>query len=327
MKENNENRIPIELIAAMLSGEASEQELRDLDKWIAQSEENQKIISEYKKLWQKSAEINPSDPIDSNEEWDRFSAANSVNGESGRKIRTLHLLRRIAVAASVIIILGIGSILTYNSVKYEKVLAANEREAIKLPDGSMATLYPGSSIKYPKKFNNDSRPVKLDGEAFFEVIKDSLRTFSVSSSDMIVRVLGTSFNVEAFLDREIFNVVVKEGKVAVSKSSGQEKTKYLLPGQKASFNRTDKIINKQENNDINYDAWHTGKIVFENTGLKELAATLSKVYMADIQVISRAVDQNISVSFDNRPLEYILSTIEATLDVEIVKENAAIIIK
>ena len=205
-------------------------------------------------------------------------------------------------------------------------MAGTSTETIKLPDGSLATLYPGSGIKYPKKFNDKSRPIKLEGEAFFKVIKDSLRTFSVSSSDMMVKVLGTSFNVEAYYGSKIFNVVVEEGKVAVSNRE-EELTEYLLPGQKASFNRDAKDIIKTLNKDLNFNAWRTRKIVFDNSSLEELAATLSKTYFTDIQVMTLARDQNISVIFEDKTLDYILNTIEATLDVNIVKENDRVLIK
>ncbi len=326
MKESNENRVPIDLIAAMLSGEASKQELSDLDLWIAQSVKNRKIISEYRSLWLKSGKINPVDSIDVNSEWDTFQANRSTEKKSTPLYRTIPLLRKLAVAASVIVILGFASLLGYNAIKYENVVAKTLAELIELPDGSKATLYPGSGIKYPKKFDDHSRAIKLEGEAFFEVIKDSLRVFSVSSSDMIVKVLGTSFNVEAYHNSQIFNVVVEEGKVAVS-DRAEEKTEYILPGQKASFNREAKEITKSVNKDINFNAWRTHKIVFDNSSLEEIAATLSKAFFIDIQVISKAKDQTISVSFEEKTLEYILNTIEATLEVDIIKEKNRILIK
>jgi transmembrane sensor len=326
MKESKENRVPFDLIAAMLSSEASSQQISDLDEWIAQSEKNQKIVSEYSNLWHKSGSINPADSSDVNSEWAKFLSERSDNKKTDPQYSSIYLFRNIAVAACIIVLLGLTGILSYNSFKFENVVAGTNLEIINLPDGSIATLYPGSRIKYPKKFKGQSRPVKLEGEAFFNVIRDSLRTFSVSSSEMIIKVLGTSFNVEAYHSNKIFNVVVEEGKVAVSNKK-EGKTEYLLSGQKASFNREEKEIALTLNKDINFNAWRTREIVFDNSNLEEVASTLSKAYFTDIQVTSKAKDQNISVSFADKTLDYILKTIEATLEVDIVKENDRILIK
>jgi len=69
-----------------------------------------------------------------------------------------------------------------------------------LPDGSKVWLNSASSIIYPTAFNGESRVVKLQGEAYFEVTKNRHKPFIVRTNNVDVNVLGTHFNVTAYND-------------------------------------------------------------------------------------------------------------------------------
>lgn len=326
MTESTENRIPIDLIARVLSGEADKAEKVRLDKWISLSEENSKILQQYKSLWKRSGEISPQDEININKEWASFVSARNNNSVTIKGTRSLSLFTKLAAAIFAGAVISFSALIGINSIKYEKVSAVAEVTDIQLPDGSTAILYPGSGIKFPKTFKNNRRDVKLDGEAFFNVVKDSLNIFSVSAGDMIVKVLGTSFNIEAYSDSDRYNVIVEEGKVAVFNQKNEQNLTKLLAGDMASFITSGDKILKSVNKDVNYKAWRTGKILFDDADLDEIAITLSKVFMIDIEVRSPLEDQRLTVTFDNRNLEYILETIKATLDITIEENKEKIII-
>ncbi|WP_247235627.1 FecR family protein [Telluribacter sp. SYSU D00476] len=96
---------------------------------------------------------------------------------------------------------------------------SNQSSGIKpvaLPDGSSVLLYPDSKISFTDSLQGNQRVVHLWGKAFFEVSKDSLRPFMVVTTDMVTKVLGTSFMVEAFENQKNFSVTVKTGKVSVT---------------------------------------------------------------------------------------------------------------
>ena len=99
---------------------------------------------------------------------------------------------------------------------------------ITLPDGSLVWLNSGSTLSYPTKFSK-SRPVKLVGEAYFEVEKNN-KPFIVSTNYGDVEVKGTSFNVKAYTDDNSFETTLEEGIVAFKvKNSENEVT--LKPGE------------------------------------------------------------------------------------------------
>ena len=85
-----------------------------------------------------------------------------------------------------------------------------------LPDGSTVRLAPESRLRYPQRFGRGGRPVHLTGEAFFDVARDSTSPFAVLAEGTVTRVLGTSFNVQAYPDGDEVEVDVYSGEVAVS---------------------------------------------------------------------------------------------------------------
>jgi transmembrane sensor len=121
-------------------------------------------------------------------------------------------------------------------------------QRVSLVDGTFVQLSPGGIIRFPKKFTH-IREVYLEGEAFFEVKKDSLRPFLVYTHEITTRVLGTSFRIHADDNANEFIVAVKTGKVSVLPSdnpSMQMKTSpvVLIPNQQVIYNRQEKTMHK-----------------------------------------------------------------------------------
>lgn len=122
--------------------------------------------------------------------------------------------------------------------------------AISLEDGSTVTLQPKSLLKYPKHFSTTVREVSLEGEGFFEISKNPSRPFLVYNSNVITRVVGTSFIVKTNSKANETEVTVKTGKVIVSPNSGSlsfkmdgllksDKGVVLTPNQKTVYNASE----------------------------------------------------------------------------------------
>jgi ferric-dicitrate binding protein FerR (iron transport regulator) len=103
-----------------------------------------------------------------------------------------------------------------------------ESRIVYLVDGSKVTLQPGSSIKHAVFLQKDKREIYLDGDAFFEVAKDPNRPFYVYAHDIVLRVLGTSFNVKTNKSTGNITVVVRTGKVSVYKKSNIAHAEFIL---------------------------------------------------------------------------------------------------
>ncbi|MDI9877431.1 FecR family protein [Flectobacillus rivi] len=104
---------------------------------------------------------------------------------------------------------------------------------VKLPDGSSLLLEPNSTIQFPESFEDSpNREVYLDGQAFFEVVKNPQQPFLVHAKTTVVKVLGTSFTVQSFNTEKEVKVVVKTGKVMVYEKEEEDNNRVtLLPNQ------------------------------------------------------------------------------------------------
>jgi transmembrane sensor len=127
-------------------------------------------------------------------------------------------------------------------------------QKIYLVDGSVVTLEPQSALSYTRFLGKKIREVTLDGNAFFEIAGDPNRPFLVRSGDIVTRVLGTSFRINADPDRGDIHVAVRTGKVSVYKKrdfdDGHEVFCVLLPRQEAVFYKKDQNLAFVQNADV-----------------------------------------------------------------------------
>lgn len=160
----------------------------------------------------------------------------------------------------------------------------------KLIDGTRIWLNSGTRIKVPVNFNSKHRILYMEGEAFFEVAKDQKYPFFIHSNELSVKVMGTSFNVNAY-ESEIFSeITLIEGKVGVKKRFGN-RIAMLEPGEQLRYNKTtgDKIKSKV---DIEpYEAWRDGKMIFRDRSLEYIAERLERWYNVEIEFKEKAISQ------------------------------------
>ena len=144
-------------------------------------------------------------------------------------------------------------------LSYEQVVEQAERAVLEtsnttnhsllvtLPDGSSVVLAAGAKISFPNRFTARRREVYLSGRAFFEVSKNPRQPFFVYANEMIIKVLGTSFSIDAAQGSPKIEVLVKTGKVAVFSQKDSDKDwkiastdlpgLVLLPQQRAVLDR------------------------------------------------------------------------------------------
>jgi transmembrane sensor len=149
-----------------------------------------------------------------------------------------------------------------------------------LSDGTKVYLNAGSRLVYPENFNGKTREVFLVGEAFFEVKADQDHPFVVQLNDLRLKVLGTRFNVSAYLTDNVVETVLAEGKVCLEQNRSRlfERTTELAPNQLASFDRTTKETNIKTVNTDFYILWKEGIMKFESTDLSRIIKKLERYY-------------------------------------------------
>jgi len=160
----------------------------------------------------------------------------------------------------------------------------DQQQGVILPDGSLIVLSRGATVRYSNAAIKDQREVFLSGEAYFEVVKDSLRPFLVYTGNMVTRVVGTSFTIRNPGGNESITVSVKTGKVAVYSKRAESERALLTPHEKASYDQlTDKF--ETQKNSIGAQssaAAELREMQFEETPVSEVLDQLVKSYHIDI---------------------------------------------
>lgn len=176
-----------------------------------------------------------------------------------------------------------------------------------LSDGTKVWLNSQSKIKYPVIFNGMTREVYLEGEAYFEVVKDSLHPFYVNAGNGVnVEVLGTSFNVRNYADENSVVTVLEEGSVRMS--HGKD-TVVLRPGNKAVCLPNEQIRLTTVNTEL-YTAWRCGQYIFMNESVENILKQLARWY--DIEVFyNNESAKSVVFSGDVRKYENIDTFLEA----------------
>lgn len=164
----------------------------------------------------------------------------------------------------------------------ELIIPYGKRSQMVLEDGTKIWLNAGSRIAFPTKFENNSRIVYLDGEAYFEVAHHEKHPFYVDVNNIEVRVLGTRFNVSAYSSDLLIETVLLEGEVAI-RETGRfpflKKEIVLRPDQKAIYNKEQKIT--QVVNELNPDhsiGWIKGWFNFSQQRLVDILNKLQRFY-------------------------------------------------
>lgn len=235
---------------------------------------------------------------------------------------------KVAAAAMIILAAGIGYMtLLRKPVKQLVFVAEKQRKALRLPDGSMAYLEPGTTLKYTGEFGKKEREVALTGEALFDVQHDEAHPFIVASSLINTRVLGTSFNMEV-RGTEDARVVVLTGMVQVATKDAEDqegKEVIVTANKRAVYNRE---TNQLETSDATEDARfylqkQQGRFIYDGTEIGKVVNDLQRYYNINIRVDERmqhcAFYGDVNIDDD---LEKALNLIAVSLNAKISKESS-----
>ncbi len=145
-----------------------------------------------------------------------------------------------------------------------------------LPDGSLVHLNAESTLRFPEKFGKE-RQVYLTGEAYFEVIRDTLRPFRVAYGTTRLQVLGTRFNVKAYPDNPSFTTLVS-GSVRVVH---ENQTLIMQPGEQYEVSSQGIFLHHPDL--MTVLAWKNNEFIFKNTPLEEIMCELGRWYNMEVE--------------------------------------------
>lgn len=314
------------LIARYLYGEATPEEIRELEAWALASEENARQFKAYHRTWKAM----PTPSFDADSEWislkERISGKEQPQAEILPPVRKISLFPRLMRVAAIMAVLLVPAFLLWHylsSPVQEMVSTGHGTTELALSDGTKVTLNDGATLAYPEKFVGNLRTVRLTGEAWFEVAHDRSKPFIVEAGDVRMKVVGTAFLVNTQNERGTREVVLSEGALKVYYEDRPATAVMLLPGDRAETDRDGKAIALSVNGDPNFLAWKTRRIVFTNTPLNEAVALVTKVYRVPVRLAGPGLSNcRITATFDRQPLESLLNVLTATLDLQVRRDGA-----
>ncbi len=200
-----------------------------------------------------------------------------------------------------------SEVLVYN----ELYIPYGQTFELVLSDGTDIHLNAGTTLKYPINFiKNQPRIVYLNGEALLEVTKSKTVPFTVHTSEINVRVLGTKFNINAYEEDKVIQTVLVEGSVGLYKNAVEfniDNATLLKPQHLASWNKEDKDMKINEVDVTEYTAWAEGRLLFKVRPFSEIIKVLERHYdVAITNNYKKLNTQRFFAKFDTETIEEIL---------------------
>ena len=355
------------LVARKLAGEATEEELRDLQGLLGEHFDNEYIYEMLSAYWKQEPDALSPDDDNSQEVFNRIisSAVHAPEHLPEPEIQHEYAYDNLFIPlrrkpwkkwmyAAAIIAAG-GALWIYafsakptnnhhlqakqtNEVIAEK---GSRSTIIILPDGSKVWLNADSRLTYHNTFNSRIREVELEGEAFFDVVKDSGRPFIVHTSGIDVKVLGTSFNVKSYPGDATIEATLIRGMVEIAQKNDPSAPKIILrPHEKLVFNKeinsrtqpavasttakkktytTERNIavaslpgNKADSL-MSETSWRYNKLIFEGDSFRQLADKMERWYDVKINIRGeKLLHYRFKGIFENETIQQALLALQLT---------------
>ncbi|EON77970.1 putative anti-sigma factor [Lunatimonas lonarensis] len=330
-----------ELLIRFLRGECSKVEEHQIHQWLDTPAGRNQLEELMEKKWEeKSGDIG--DETDYNGLLKKIHSRVLVpTGSKRRRLEKNIALKSLKLAASLFLVFFSGYFLSLSWVKrghepqdmlvstpvkyFERVTGAGEKLTLSMPDGSRIILNSESVLWFDSEYGLIDRTIRLNGEAFFEVVSDSNKPFKVDTDGLTTYALGTSFNIST--RHSSYKVALTEGKVAVV---ADKETVNLDPGQMAVW----KPDHQRNEIKISYfdaekiTSWKDGRLAFDKKKLHLIFKDLETWYGVRILLDPNLNgNQLVSGTFENKNLKDILTGLAFSMSFSFELNGNQVIIK
>jgi transmembrane sensor len=344
------------LLDSYLAGDAKTADVRIIREWLAADPKRAEIVEDLRRI--RDVARAGKSHRSSEEAWRRLlptlrrelpdappasgSLANSVRRLSdwARSKKSIRPNWGLAAAMLVLAVAVPTTVTTFDSwrggVARDRASGANvrsiatargEREEVRLADGSVVTLAPHSRL-IVLSMADGAREVRLEGEAYFDVVHDESRPFTVRAHNTTVKDVGTRFAVRAYAGDTLVRVVVTHGQVRVSLDSAADSTGTLLdPRMVARVSPAGAIAVERNADTTRYVAFARGQIVFVGTPLRDVAQELDRWYDIQIRLADSAMgSRRVTATIADQTLPDLLDQLGIALNVRVSRDGEFIVL-
>ncbi|MET6998034.1 FecR family protein [Chitinophaga defluvii] len=282
-----------ELLMRFFNGECTREEVVAVENWLATAEEEWSVMDRLlEDAWQEPASATLGD-ADSHRILEEMKSKLVVPRQKRVTPMRGRILKAMAAAASIAVMIAIGAgwwylkkqpvgkatqqlAATWQTIKNE---TGNTRKLV-MPDGTAIWLTPYSTLSYNIPYGTISRKVQLEGEAYFEVAPDEQHPFTVYTGNITTRVLGTTFNIEAYAAEPAIRVSLTSGKVMVSNTDSlqQQQSQVLEPGHMLACYRGTRKMELMQLAVKDNSVWTKGYLVFNDIPLEQAILRVARRY-------------------------------------------------
>lgn len=309
-----------ELISRYLSGDASIDEMNEVLSWIRKSKENQVLFSSMKRAWIDSKVVLTNQDEKTEGAWERLkfrTSSSQIEKRIQNPRNSIFLFYR--MAGIMLLLVSFGFIFYYlspfksksaNKLTYNEIVVPyGAKSIITLPDGTKLWMNSGTKIRYANNFGETSREVFMEGEAYFDVVKNPKKPFLVRTGYINIKVLGTAFNVKSYPDENSIETTLDRGLIEITKEKDNESVITVKPKEKITYLKLakqlavagtkaktaedrkeqvpEKISSKKAEHEfqifqlVNTElitSWKDGKLIFERERLEDIFKKLERRY-------------------------------------------------
>lgn len=209
-------------------------------------------------------------------------------------IRSKRKFNWLQVAAGFLLIVATGFSIAFFSQRGEMEQLSAQSVTIRsgetapssvlLPDGTEVRLNVNSTLTYQQDFGRTDRQVALSGEGYFKVRRNESKRFVVHTDVMDITVLGTTFNVYAYEDKDFYEMALVEGNVCVNATTSPHKVLYAKPNEKITYNKLTGELSLETTSTKAETAWISDEIVFRHEPLREVFRCLERRFGVTLSV-------------------------------------------
>jgi len=294
------------LFRQYLENKCSRQELEEFFSYVRASGDNEALRSLIKKVYENTGQV-PSIQTYVNEHGTLILPGRAEGGnvpvrqrQSRRNLAAgLVMFACLAIIGTIVWLIRPANHTAPAPLAAGLTKSTTERSEYKyllLPDSTQVWLNASSTLEFPKHFRTNKREVTLSGEAYFDVRHSEKTPFIIHTGKISTTVLGTSFNIKAYPDRQHIIVSVSTGKVKVSYNNIALAT--LVKGQQVKVNSQLNTVEEKKIEPAEVAAWQKGNMSYDDEALEDIVADLERLYNVKIRIDNDAIRTlKVSTSF------------------------------
>jgi len=239
-----------------------------------------------------------------------------------------------AIAAVAVFAIGVAGFLSLRDRPTQPIGPSASRmvatgvgmiDSLRLADGTRVILGPGSSVNIAANYGVERRDVAVSGDAYFDVVHDASKPFTVHAPGVIIQDIGTRFTVRTDAGDGVA-VAVSQGSVSLQGVNKSGHAVVLRPGERGTVLPNGQAVSRRGTNEDM--AWMRGRLVFREAPISEVAASLKRWYGLELKVTDESLaSRHLTATFSGEPPERVLEVIRLVLGAQIEQRGDTVFVR